>query len=60
MRLLEGQVMLQRPSSTLLKGQHSRWPAAYQQAFALVDVAQSGWPFLASTTAFDALAGGNT
>lgn len=49
--------MQHRPSSSVLKGKHSRGPAAYQQAFAVVDVNAEGWPILASTPSFDEMAG---
>lgn len=57
MRMLEGQVMQNRPSSNILKGEHSRGPAAYQQAFAIIDAHAAGWPILASTPSFDEMAG---
>ena len=57
MRMLEGQVMQLRPSSNVLKGKHSRGPAAYQQAFAVVEANANGWPILASTPSFDEMAG---
>lgn len=46
-----------RPDSSILKGKQSRWPAAYNQAFAVVDVGKGQWDILASTKAFDTMAG---
>lgn len=57
MRILEGQVMQQRPQSSVLSGEHSRGAGAYHQAYAAVDAAEEGWPILASTTAFDEMTG---
>lgn len=57
MRMLEGQVMQLRPNSIILKGRQSRWPAAYNQAFAVVDMGKGQWPILASSQAFDRMAG---